>query len=75
MAISSSNLFARAFLLPPFIEEAAGFQFGIARRLAAEFVSIFCEKDFSQIKVGEVGESFVEFVELGEVDLVGIRFR
>jgi hypothetical protein len=68
------SLFLGAFLLQPFIEQAAGFQFGIARGLAAEFVSIFCEKDFSQIKIGKVGESFVEFVELGEVELVGFRF-
>ena len=68
------DLFARAFLLPPFIEEAAGFQFGIARGLAAEFVSIFREKDFSQVEIDKVRKSFVEFVELGEVDLVGFRF-
>ena len=56
------------------MEEAAGFQFGIARGLAAEFVSIFREKDFSQVEIGKVRKSFAEFVELGEVDLVGFRF-
>ena len=69
------TLFVGVFLLQPFIEEAAGFEFGIARWLAAEFVSIFCEEDFSEIKVGEVGKSFVQFIELGEVEPVSFRIR
>jgi hypothetical protein len=62
-------------LLQPFIEEATGFEFGIARGFAVEFVSIFCKEDFSQIGIGEVRKSFTEVVEPCKEVLVGFRFR
>lgn len=48
-----------------------GFEFGVVRGLAVEFISIFCKEDFPQIKFGKVGKPFVEFVEFGKVVLVG----